>query len=114
MTDIALRDYLESKLEELDKRMDLHFKLNDTAILKAEQTMGARLDSMNEFRDALKDQTSRMATRIELGGLEDQVQEIRREKANLDGRFAVIATMISFAISVALGIVYWVVSHIAP
>jgi len=112
MTDVALKEYLEKRIEELDKRVSLqidnlnsnidqHFSTNDIALSKAEQTMNARLDSMNEFRDALKDQAGRMATRVELSVIELQVQELRRDKANLDGRLAMIAVIISIIVSLA-------------
>ncbi len=91
MTDISLKEYFERRIAEIERRLELQFTLNDRAIHKAEETMNARLNSMNEFRDALRDQSNRMATRVELERVEQDLNEVRRGKANLDGRLAVIA-----------------------
>jgi hypothetical protein len=45
---------------------------------KAEITLSKRLDAMNEFREALKDQTHRMATREQLDALRDRVFQVER------------------------------------
>ena len=82
-------------LEELEKRVMQRFDLNDRALDKAYAAMDKRLDGMNEFRDALKDQANRMATRSELEALEEKVEDLRRNKANLDGRLAVLAVAAS-------------------
>lgn len=135
MADVDLKEYLERVIADLDKRVDhrlveqeklvfQRFTLVDLALTKAEQAMGARLNSMNEFRDALKDQTARMATRQELDRvvsdmqdnreklgrlptlsaferLVEDVQELRRTKANMDGRLAMIAGLVSLAVGAA-------------
>lgn len=117
MSEVALKEHLERLLSELDRRIDQRFIdcaskheqrfcLNDAAIAKAERSISQRLDSMNEFREALKDQSSRMATRVELLALSELVQELRRDKANFDGRLVVI----SGSISTVVGILLWLIS----
>jgi len=108
MTDIALRDHLEALIREADRRYEQRFAASEQAVLKAEHTMNERLNSMNEFREALKDQSGKMATRSELERVEEMVQELRRAKANLDGRLVVL----SGAVSVAVSVVLWVVSRV--
>ncbi len=95
MTDVALRDYFEKRLEDLDRRITERFASSDSAVAKAERTMNERLNSMNEFRDALKDQSSRMATRVEVDKIDEQVRELQRAKANLDGRLVILSGSIS-------------------
>lgn len=102
MTDVALKEHLERMLFELDRRYQQRFELNDSAIAKAERTMNDRLNAMNEFRDALRDQANRMATRVEVEALSEQVNAIRRDKANMDGRLAVLAFVISTLVSLGL------------
>lgn len=102
---VPLRDYIEQLIIEHDKRYEQRFKLMDEAVGKAERTMNERLNSMNEFRDALKDQGNRMATRVELDQVESQVQELRRAKANLDGRHAIISAAISTIVTIAMAII---------
>jgi len=110
MTDVGLKEYFERRLEDLDKRLMDRFHLGDMAISKAERTMAARLDSMNEFRDALRDQANRMATRVEVEKLEEQLQELRRAKANLDGRLFVMSGLVSISVSVVL----WGLARLFP
>ncbi len=118
MSDVSLKEYFDRRVDDLDKRVDRrildletrygqHFDLNDTAINKAERAVNARLESMNEIREAMKDQSSKMATRVELDLVSIQVQELRRDKANLDGRLA----MLSIGVSIIVSILTVVVSH---
>lgn len=102
MTDIALRDYFERCLSELDRRMSERFTLMDTAVSKAEETINDRLNSMNEFRDALRDQAGRMATRLEMERIDQAVRDLQRAKSNLDGRLLVMSGAISVIVSVLL------------
>ncbi len=98
MSDVTVKEYLERLIDELDKRIDQRFILIDLAITKAEVALAARLQAMNEFRDALKDQAGRMATRVELDHLTEEVNELRRNKANLDGRMAMLAAIASVVV----------------
>jgi membrane protein required for beta-lactamase induction len=105
MTDIALRDYLDRRIDELDRRMVDRFVLSDAAVAKAERTMNERLNSMNEFRDALRDQANRMATRLEVEKIDEVVRDLQKAKANLDGRLLVMASGISIFVSMVLWLV---------
>jgi Arc/MetJ-type ribon-helix-helix transcriptional regulator len=107
--EIGVKEYFDRRLDDLVKYMDRRFQSSDEAVQKAERTMNERLNSMNEFRDALRDQASRMATRVEMDKIDDNVQELRRAKANLDGRLLVMSGGVSIVVSVAL----WFLSHLA-
>ncbi len=104
----TLAEHLTRVINDLDHRYAQRFEFSDIAVSKAERTMNDRLNAMNEFRDALKDQANRMATRVELDLIAAQVEELRRNKSNLDGRLAVIAVVISLAVSVGM----MVLSHV--
>jgi hypothetical protein len=110
MTDVALKEYFDRRLEDLDRRLGDRFVQSESAVAKAERTMNDRLNSMNEFRDALKDQASRMATRSELDKVDHAVQELQRAKANLDGRLLVL----SGGVSVVVSVILWGLSHLRP
>lgn len=99
MTEVSLKEYLERLLDDSNRKHELRFNLSDLAISKAERTINQRLNSMNEFREALKDQANKMATRIELESLSKQFSEIKEAKAYLDGRLVVIAAVVSMIIS---------------
>lgn len=49
----------------LEREIELRFRLAEEAISKSETVINERLASMNEFRNALKDQTARLVTREE-------------------------------------------------
>lgn len=105
MTDVGIRDYLERRIDDLDKRVAERFLMNQDAVDKAEKTMNERLNSMNEFRDALRDQANRMATRVELEKLDEAVQELRRAKANLDGRLMTVGALVSALVAIAVSLI---------
>ncbi len=105
MTDVALKEYLDRRIDDLKVAITDRFALNDNAIAKAERTMNERLNSMNEFRDALKDQAGRMATRAEVERVDLAVQELQRSRANLDGRLVVFSTGISACVSIVVAVV---------
>jgi len=62
---INIRDYLDLKFGELEKRLELRDRLTDKALMKAESTLAIRLESMNEFRMQLKSQAGTFITREE-------------------------------------------------
>jgi hypothetical protein len=99
MVDVALKEYLEEKIRALDQRMCERFALNDLSSSKSDATLQHRLNSMNEFREALKDQAARMATRVELEHLAVMVRDLENRRANLDGRLYVVAIILSIAAS---------------
>lgn len=107
MTDVALRDHLEAMIREMDRRYEQRFLASEHAVMKSENSMNVRLTSMNEFRDALNDQAGRMATRAELERVDQEVQDLRRAKANLDGRLLALAGGLSALTSVAVWILTW-------
>lgn len=103
MTDVGLKEYVERLILENDRRYEQRFASADLALDKAERFLREYKASSNEWRDALKDQASRMATRDELQRLDAEVQELRRARANLDGRLFIVAgaasTVIAFIVS---------------
>ena len=98
----------ERTMNDLERRIDREFVLSSEAVAKAERTMNERLNSMNEFREALKEQAGRMATRVELEKVDMLVRELQNQKANLDGKLLVVSGSISTLIVIAL----WALSHV--
>ena len=139
MTDVPLKEHLEQQIQALDVRVDQRisdldvriaqrFELIRIALDKADSTMSVRLDNMNEFRDALKDQANRGVTRDlydklnedvnivkqkmidrELySRLESKVNQLAENQANRDGRIAVIASIVSAVTGTAMYLlVHW-------
>lgn len=63
---VSLRDYNDLHFKMMSELTSLHFKLTKEKVEEARVSMEKRLDSMNEFRDTLKDQASKFVTRTEL------------------------------------------------
>ncbi len=56
---------LETRIEEIDKRVALAFAASEKAIVKAETATEKRFDGVNEFRGVLSDQATTLLPRIE-------------------------------------------------
>jgi len=69
---VSLKEYFESRLNGVEKAIEL-----------ANDSLCKRLEGMNEFREALKDQTGKMATREEIkhqiAVADNRIDSIRRE-----------------------------------
>jgi hypothetical protein len=106
---VSLREFLIAQIHSLDVRVQLRADLAEKALNAAAQSMERRLDSMNEFRDQLKDQGNTFSTRMELEKLEGtsdtRLKSLETSRANLDGRMAMIGIFI-LAINILLGH-YW-------
>jgi hypothetical protein len=100
--EVSLREHIEITLHEMDRRYEQRFAASENAVAKAERGINERLNSMNEFRDALRDQANRMATRIELERVDLMVQELQRAKANFDGRLIAMAGGLSIGTSILI------------
>jgi hypothetical protein len=118
MTDIALKEYFDQRLTDLERYINQrfadqdrlntqHFSAASLALDKAEMALREYKAGSNEWRDALKDANTRMATRTELDKLDDAVRELQRAKSNLDGRLL----MLSGGVSVGVSIVLWALTR---
>jgi hypothetical protein len=92
--------------------------MNQRAISKAEDSMNARLESMNEFRAQMKDQQTTLLPRAEfnqfvsstntrLSTIDERIKDLETFKAVLAGKASVPANIMSIAlglIALILGI----------
>lgn len=109
-----MRDYIDMRLSELEKRITERFAAHDIAMGKAEADLHERLRSMNEFRNTLSDQAKNFVTRPEHDRLDLALQSLRIEKANMDGRIAMFAVAVSVVVSFVMSGILLVVSHFWP
>jgi hypothetical protein len=72
--DVKLREHLEALLREQRTYFEMKLAAREDAMRSAHSSMEARLAGMNEFREALKDQTSTMITRTEFNIVCDRTQ----------------------------------------
>ena len=78
---IPLKEYLDARLYDLDARIE-----------QARVAMEKRLDGMNEFRDALRDQSQKSPTRIEVDNkfvaLDKVIRMLETKQAIVDSKAA--------------------------
>jgi hypothetical protein len=85
--DVPLRDHFQQRLMDLEKRLD-----------QQRSDLMDRLAGMNEFREALKDQTASMAT-------QRQVEELRTHVEVIHRQAAVTSALVAILVSVLIAIV---------
>lgn len=114
MTDVSLKEHLEAQIKWLDRYFVDQVRSIDgkTALAKAE--IDARLLGMNEFRDTLRDQASRLATKSELqlyaDALDKRVKNIEISRAVTDGKTIMIAVIVAFVASILIAVIsHWIV-----
>ena len=93
---VSLKEYFESKFAALDKANALAY-----------QTLEKRLEGMNEFREALRDQTKNFITRVEHDVLCKEVQELKEFRSELKGKASQNSVTIAWILSglgLAIGI----------
>lgn len=93
---ISLKEYLEHKIDAVEKLNQKTFEMNNLAIKKAEDAMNLRLESMNEFRASLKDQQSVFATKAEfhshVTSNETAIDDLKKQVAKIQTSLEVTAT----------------------
>lgn len=65
----SLKVLHDQRIDHLDEKVELQFKLNQLAVNKAESKMDIRLDGFNEWRQQNKDERSIYATKQEVMSL---------------------------------------------
>ncbi len=115
MTDISLKEYFDSRLEEQDKRNAQRFDAqekavgaalaaSEKAVLKAEGAAEKRFESVNEFRGALDDRQRTLMPRTEaelrLNVLEDWIKTRGGESSGFKTGWALAIGIILFAVAV--------------
>jgi hypothetical protein len=83
---ISLREYFEALLLAEDRAIDTRLKAMDKATDAARQTMELRLNSMNEFRDTLRDQAMQFITKAEYHQAMDRLNldlDIMRDQSKI-------------------------------
>jgi len=104
MEEVTLKEHIESQLKTLQAAID-----------KAEAQFNARLVIMNEFREALQDQTTHLVNRTECGfrhqALEEKVRSLELSRSSSEGRATITASVIAICSSLIVGIVTFLISR---
>ena len=87
----------------LKKYVDARVSDLRSAIEGSRQTMEKRLDGMNEFRDSLKDQAEKFASKESVDAIERQVHALQVTGGGAAGRAPFIDAILKIGIGLAVG-----------
>jgi hypothetical protein len=106
MTDVTLKEHLQSQINWLDRYFVDQIKAIDAKTALAKADIDVRLQGMNEFRDTLRDQASRLATKDSLEALEialsNRLQALELKDAKLAGMAAAVSLVVSALVALAV------------
>ena len=79
-TAVQLRDYIEAKLNLIRDGLDEKIHFVERSALSSAAMLEKRLEGMNEFRDALKNQSNTFTTRPEHDRVVQDIQFLKEHK----------------------------------
>lgn len=103
-------EVLEERLKAIEKLIKLRFQSAESALMLARETMETRLESMNEFRSQLTEQTKNFINRTEydtkhmvleerIANLDKRVQGVELLKADIQGRIWTLGVVVVLVIA---------------
>jgi ribonuclease HII len=98
---VSLKEYLDSKFKELKEYVDIRFSSAEKATSLAQETLTARLESMNEFRESLKDQTASFITRREVDNFQKEIEALKLQQAENKGKASATSVYVAYIIAIA-------------
>ena len=122
---ITLKEYVDARFEDSAKAVDVardavektltaRLEASEKAIDLARVAVEKRLDTMNEFRQSLKDQASLFYTRDEHNAyqtrMDDVIVELRKAKDTAEGKASMVAVYFSYGLAI-LSVVVAVALH---
>ena len=82
--------HLDERLSALEKLVDAKFEKVTVSTVLAAESLDKRLDAMNEFRGALKDQTDRSLSRAEYDihhqRIVEDIRSLRESRSEIQGK----------------------------
>ena len=78
LAEVTGREYLELKINALEKITDAHFKSIDIATNKSEENITLRLHNLNNVYSILKEKNAEFVTKAEHAYLQKQLDDLRR------------------------------------
>ena len=110
---VALKEYLEKQLDGQRALYDSRLLALEKATEVAARVLGERLAGMNEFREQLRDQAGRFATRteveIQLEKIDLQIKDLRQSRDEATGKASQTSVLISMGFGVA-GLIFGVIN----
>lgn len=75
MSDVSLKDHMDARIEWVERNFATQIESLDRAVKLAADSLEYRLHGMNEFRNVLKDQAAKLATREEISAHAQLIDE---------------------------------------
>lgn len=109
---ITLKEYFDTRFNELRNYIDIKFNAMDKASCLAQENLNTRLEHLNEFRDSLKDQTANYVTLAEYNSTKIQrdsdIRMLREANAEMKGKASqqsVIAAYVIAIVGIIIGVI---------
>ena len=100
---VSVCEYFSTQIDSLKEYMELKFSSIETSTKLAQDNLNTRLESMNEFRMSLKDQTSTYITRAEheasISKYDSDIRVLREANARNDGKASMNSVYIGYLIA---------------
>lgn len=100
----AMDRYFHAKLEGVNYTIEKAERELQDRTDKASAELSKRLDGMNEFRETLKDQASKLATKDDIAYIEKRLQSLERLQALAEGKASFTTILWSAGLSAAIAI----------
>lgn len=109
MSDVSLKDHLETQIRWIDRYFEEKVKAMNQAVDKAAAAVDHRLAGMNEWRASLNDLSSRMATKEDTNKIEERIKTLEIGAAQGQGKATVWSVVWAVVSSIAVGLVmkFW-------
>jgi hypothetical protein len=116
---INLRDYFDTRFNELKEYMNIKFNSIEKATNLASDNLNTRLEGMNEFRASMKDQTANFITRTEHEALVTKmdsdikyaVSQIKSDVLQEQARTRWMVTEVVIIFGIVITIVFAVINY---
>ena len=95
---VSLREYVERRLADQKELFEKSQEAQDAATSLARLSMEKRLEGMNEFRDALKDQTKTFITRTEHDMVLRQISSLELTRAEMAGKASEFSVIMAYCL----------------
>ena len=97
---VALKEYIEQRLDDFEKLVDEKFASVAKATDKSEAAYNSRFALANEFRQAMSDLSGTFITRDVHDTLKERVSILENKQSNLDGKIVGWSVGVGFIVTV--------------
>jgi len=112
MSEVTLREYIESLLEERQKAQNLQWQASQRALEAAEGALRARLEGMNQFRAQILEERALYVRRDQLEPILARLQKTENSESNFGGRFWMLAIVLTCGASLLTAGLVLFISHL--